>query len=729
MKSHIYLKLRILILFSGILTAIPGFSLTIEDYCQPGLCAPQAVQAITPMADGISYTAISQDKKGIDIFSYKTGEKVSSLFNVNDIKGELRIEDFEGYVLSANEKKILLWNNVDRIYRHSFYADYYVYDILRKTLARVSEKGKQRGAVISHDGRMVAYTRDNNIFISNLDYGTDNPITSDGEKNKIINGVSDWSYEEEFSMDNTIRWNGDDTIIAYVRFDESEVPVYAFDDYKSYCDANPLSDLYPQRYAYKYPLAGYPNSKVSVKSYNLDTRVTKNMDIPIGEDYIPSIEFDGNGNTLMVMVLNRDQNHLTLYKVNPGSTVSTPILTETSTAWLSPAAYQMAAYGKTSFIIGSERSGYRHLYEYDYNGNLIKNISAGDWNVTDYYGYDSKTGKYFLQATILGPENRNVIAIDSKGKANILNNEKGFESANFSNNFQYYVRNYSNISTPNQYTICDNSGRMLRELEMNRAYAAKYASAPAKELITVKNDAGEEMNGYIIKPINFNSSNKYPLLMYQYNGPDSQEVLNRWKMEGVYYLSSLGYIIGCVDGRGTGNRSREWATCVYQRLGELETKDQISGANYFKSLPFVDKNRTACFGWSYGGYMTLMELEAADSPFKAGIAMAPVTDWRFYDSIYTERYMRTPQQNEAGYNIASALNKSKDLKGNLLIMSGTNDDNVHFYNTLKYTSKLSSEGTVFDMMVFTGFEHSLPMCNARVRLFKKVEDFLNTRLK
>ncbi len=683
-----------------------------------------------PLSDGVSYSAISEDGKSIEVFDYKTGKKTSTLFSLDGIKGDVKIDSFSGYDISDNGKKILLWNDVNKIYRHSFTANYYVYDVMRSTLKRVSDNGQQRGAVMSHDGRMVAYTRDNNIYISNLDYDTDKAITTDGEINKVIYGVSDWSYEEEFGVLSTMRWNSDDTVLAFMKFDESEVPLYSFDKYKSFCEADPLSDPYPIQYTYKYPLAGYPNSVVSVLAYNVDNRTTKKMDLPMDkDDYIPSLSFDGEGKNLMVMLLNRDQNNLKLYKVNPASTVATLVMTEKSGAWLSPSSYQMVKYSATGFVIGSERSGYNHLYEYDYNGTMLRQITKGDWNVTAYYGKSAKTGSHYFQSTQRGAINRNVMSVDSKGAITVLNDLDGFESASFSGNMEYFVRTYSNAATPPQYSICTNKGTKVLDLELNKAYAARYAGAPSKEFVKVKNSLGEEMNGYIIKPADFDSSKRYPLLMYQYNGPDSQEVANRWKMEGVYYLASLGYIVAAVDGRGTGYRSREWANCVYRDLGKYETEDQLSGSNYFASLPYVDSTRMGCFGWSYGGYMTLMELSAKETPFKVGVAMAPVTDWRYYDSIYTERYMSTPQQNEKGYISSSALGKTTNMNSRLLIMSGTSDDNVHFYNTLKYTSKLNYEGKVFDMMALTGFEHSLGMCNARVMLFKKIADFLDNYLK
>lgn len=704
--------------------------LTVEDYCDVKVNSPSVIRDITPLQDGETYAAISDDHRSIDIYSYKTGKKTGVLFSIDGQKGDLKISEFDGYEISANGRKVLLWNNTKKIYRHSFTAEYYVYDRMRSTVKRVSSKGAQRAATISHDGRFVAYERDNNIFISSLDYGTDTQITKDGEKNKIINGSPDWSYEEEFGMVSSMRWSGDDNVLAFIRFDESVVPEYSFDNYRSYCDSEPLGDLYPEAYRYKYPLAGFSNSVVTVNAYDLDNRVIKKMDLPItASDYVPSIEFGGeDGNRLMVMVLNHDQNYLRLFNVNPLSTVGKQIYTESSDAWLSPAAYQMVDYGKNGFVIASEKSGYRHLYQYDYSGALRRQITKGEFNVTDYYGKDDATGVYYMQTTSLGAINRNVAMVDSKGVMKLLNKEEGTASAAFSSNHAYYVQTYSSSLQAPQYRIFNSKGVKLHDLELNEEYMLKYSSAPKMEFLKVKNAEGEEMNAYVIKPSGFDSSKKYPLLMYQYNGPDSQQVLNKWKMEGVYYLASQGYVVACVDGRGTGNRSRKWANCVYKQLGTLETRDQIAGANYFASLPYVDKKKVSCFGWSYGGYMTLMEMGASDSPFKAGVAMAPVTDWRFYDGIYTERYMLTPGQNKTGFDASSALAYTSGVKGRLLIMSGTSDDNVHFYNTLKYASKLNSEGKIFDMMAYAGFEHSLGMCNARVQLFRKILDFLNSNL-
>ena len=723
------MKRGVIFMLLSVACLIANAQLTISDYCDIKLATPTNFKDITPLDDGESFAAVSENGKAIEKFSYKTGKKTGELFNVADVKGEIKISDFEGFEISKNGKKILLWNNSKQIYRYSFRAEYYVFDTFRSTLARVSDKGPQRGATISHDGRYVAYERDNNIWISSLDYNTDQAITTDGEKGKIINGIPDWSYEEEFNMLSAMRWSGDDNTLAYIKFNESEVPEYKFDLYKGYCDSDPLSDVYPEVYSYKYMLPGYKNSKVEVYAYNLDNRATKKLDLPLAvDDYIPSIEFGADGTRLMVMILNREQNKLRLYNGNPGSTVCKLMLTEESSTWISPSVYSDTYYGPAEFVFCSEKSGYKHLYIYDYNGNMKRTLTKGDFNVTKYYGCDNK-GTHYLQATNLGAIYRSVVSIDAKGAMKNLTGNSGTSSAIFSKGMNYFLKTYSSATTPTQYTLCSSSGSQLAELEMNQKYADKYKNAPKMEFLKVKNAVGEEMNAYMIKPLNFDAGKKYPLLMYQYNGPESQEVLDRWRMEGIFYLASQGYVVACVDGRGTGNRNNEWAKCVYKNLGDLETKDQIAAVKYFASLPYIDEKRLGCFGWSYGGYMTLMEMGAQDSPLKAGVAMAPVSDWRFYDGVYTERFMLTPSTNAAGYRSSSALNCTGNVKGKLLVISGTDDDNVHIYNTLKYTSKLSSEGKVCDMMVYAGFEHSLRMCDARVQLFKKINDYLEQNLK
>lgn len=710
----------------GVHAATP---LTVVDYCDISVNSPASIKEMTPMPDGETYLCVGEKGHTIDSYSYKTGKKVSTVFDVATVKGDVKINEFDGFEVSDNGKYILLHNDSEGIYRYSYRAEYYVYDIMRGTMKRVSPNGKQRAAIISGDGTRVAFERGNDIFLVNLDYGTEYQVTRDGKANSLINGTPDWAYEEEFGILNTMRFSPDGLLLAFMTSDEAEVPVYNFDIYSGYCNPIAKYDLRPGEFSYKYPLPGENNSVVKVKVFNVDTRITKTMDIPMSTtDYVPSIEFGGASDRLMVMVLNRDQNNLKLFNVNPGSTVAKSILTETSEAWLSPAAYQMVSYSADSFVIGSDRSGFRHLYQYDYAGNLKKTLTSGDFYVTDYYGADA-SGCHYIQCTREGATERNVAKIDSKiGKMVLLHPGKGWESASFSNGMKYYVRNYSNATTPPQYTLWSGVSK-IADLELNTEYALRYSQAPKKEFLTVRNNAGEEMEAYMIKPVDFDSSHSYPLVITQYNGPESQEVRNRWAVDGMTYLASEGYIIACVDGRGTGYRGRSWSDVVYKQLGKFETEDQIAAAKYFATLPYVDSNRIGCFGWSYGGYMTLLELSASGTPFKCGVSMAPVTDWRFYDSIYTERYMLTPQQNLDGYELASTLNKTSGMNSRLLIMSGTSDDNVHFFNTLKYTSKLTSEGKIFDMMAWTGFDHSLRMCNARTQLYRKVLDFYNNSLK
>lgn len=720
--------LQAILSFAGasLFAAQPFSDLTAEDYCDIKVNSPKGIKDMTPMPDGETYLCEGTPGKTIDSYSYKTGKKTGTIFDVATVKGDVKISEFDGFELSSNGKYILLWNDSQGIYRYSFRARHFVFDIMRGTMKEVSKGGLQRGAVLSHDGSRVAFQRDNNIYLANLDYGTEIQVTKTGKLNSFINGTPDWAYEEEFGILNTMRFAPDDSSLAFLTFDESQVPVYHFDIYSGYCNPAEEYSKYPGEFEYKYPLAGDNNSVVTANVFNLDTRITKKMDLPMqSSDYIPSMEWGGSADRLMIMVLNRNQNELKLYNVNPGSTVAKLVLTETSSAWLSPSAYQMVDYGEQDFVIGSDRTGWRHLYLYDYAGNLKRTLTSGDWYVTAYYGRNA-AGEHFLQCTKEGSINRNVACVSAKG-FRLLHPGAGWESASFSRNFAYYVRNFSDAATPPQYTLWSQKGK-IADLELNEEYAARYAQAPRKEFLTVPNAEGKPMDAYIIKPADFDASRKYPLIMQQYNGPESQEVRNRWSVDGMSYLCSQGYLIACVDGRGTGFRGREWSDAVYMQLGRYETLDQLSGARYFAALPYVDPERLACFGWSYGGYMSLLELTASDTPFAAGVAMAPVTDWRFYDSIYTERFMRTPQQNHDGYEVASTLDKTSRLNVPLLIMSGTSDDNVHFYNTLKYTSKLTSEGKIFDMMAWTGFDHSLRMCNARTQLYRKVLDFYNTRL-
>lgn len=714
---------------AGLALSASSAALDAPDYCDVHVSASASVGEMRPLADGKSYAMVSDDGRRIDVYSYQSGKKTGTLFDLDAVKGDVKIDSFDGYEVSENGRKILLWNDVKGIWRYSFTAEYYVYDTMRSTMQRVSTKGAQRGATMSHDGLRIAYVRDNNVFISNLDYRTDIAVTKDGELNKIIYGAPDWAYEEEFGVQCSLRWSGDDQILAFMKWNESQVPEYSFDDYRSFCESDPLGDPYPESFSYKYPLAGYKNSTVAVLTYDLNTRATKEMDLKIGaDDYVPDIRFDGKGERLMVMKLNRNQNDLRIFSVNPASTVATQIYSEQSDTWLSNNAYGMVKYGENSFVIASDKSGWTHLYEYSYNGKLLRQITKGDFNVTAYYGKNA-LGTHFMQTTKLGAVNRNVASVDSKGIMKLLHETPGWESCAFSADFSHYARTWSDVKTPPQYTLWSTAGKKVSDLELNGAYAAKYASAPKFELTKVKNATGADMEAMIMKPTGFDASKKYPLMMYQYNGPESQQVTNKWHLDGLNYIAQSGYVVAIVDGRGTGGRSAEWCKCVYLHLGKYETEDQIAGANHIASLPYVDASRMSLFGWSYGGYMTLMEMTDTDSPFKCGVAMAAVADWRWYDSIYTERFMRTPQQNESGYNAASAMSRSHRLKGRLLIMSGTSDDNVHFYNTLKFTSKLSYEGHLFDMMVFTGMDHSLRTCNARTQLYRKVVDFLDTNLK
>lgn len=582
-----------------LLAAIAGLSLSASatsldaaDYCDVTRNAPVSVREMRPLADGKTYAMVSDDGRRIDIFSYLSGKKTGTLFDLDAVKGDVKIDSFDGYEVSDNGRKILLWNDRKGIWRYSFTAEYYVYDTMRSTMQRVSTKGAQRGATMSHDGLRVAYVRDNNVFISNLDYRTDIAVTTDGEINKITYGAPDWAYEEEFGVQCTLCWSGDDQTLAFVKWNESQVPEYSFDDYRSFCDSDPLGDPYPESFSYKYPLAGYNNSVVSVLAYDLNSRVTKEMDLKLDvNDYVPDIRFDGKGERLMVMRINRDQNDLRIFSVNPASTVASQVYAEQSDTWLSPDVYKMTTYADNSMIIASQKSGWTHLYEYSYSGKLLRQITRGDFNVTAYYGKNA-LGTHFMQTTKLGAVNRNVASVDAKGIMKLLHETPGWESCRFSADFSFYVRTWSDLNTPPQYTVWTSAGKKTADIELNQSYASRFASAPKFELTTVKNAVGEDMDAMIMKPAGFDASRKYPLLMYQYNGPESQQVTNRWHLDGLNFIAQSGYVVAIVDGRGTGGRSAEWCKCVYMHLGRYETEDQIAVPATL--LPFPISTPRAC---------------------------------------------------------------------------------------------------------------------------------------
>lgn len=682
------------------------------------------------MPDGKSYVERSDDGKVLMIKDIATGKDVDKLFDVTYTR-ETTLPDFEGFIISPDASKVLVWRDSRSIYRHSFTAAYYVYEVRSRLLKPLSTThARQSVPLFSPDSRMVAFVADNNIYAAKLDYGTEVPVTTDGETGKIINGATDWTYEEEFATTSLMAWAPDNLTLSYVKSDETDVPCYTLPVYAGSCEPDEQYELYPGTFSYKYPVAGKPNSKVTLHSYDVETRKTKQLELPDGAGYyIPAIAFGPKPSQLMVSTLNRDQNRFELFMVNPRSTVSRSVYLEESKAWIIEQAYSDLSFNENSFVVASDADGFTRYYEYSYAGAKMRDITPENIDATAYYGTDA-LGNYYYQAAAPTPMDRTVWRLDRKGVRTALAHESGTSSAVFAPGCTAMLLNYNDITTPPVYSMCKSDGKEFRKLTDNAPLAANARTMlPKKEFIKVPGEGGLELNGYIVKPRDFDASRRYPVIMSQYSGPGSQQVLNRWTLDWEAYFASKGYIIICVDGRGTGGRGAAFRTAVYRRLGDLETVDQLAAARYTASLPYVDAKRIGIYGWSFGGYEALMCASADESPYSAAVAIAPVTDWRYYDTVYTERYMLTPQQNESGYNSSSALRRALHLSCPLLMMYGTADDNVHPYNTLHYVSTLQGAGILCDMFVFPQMNHSINGCNARAVVYAKMLKFFDDNLR
>lgn len=676
--------------------------------------------------DNTAYAQLSDDKRTIDTYDIATGKKIETLFSVDNTR-QTTVAGIVGFIFSDDRNKILVWNDVEEIYRRSFTARYYVYDRHSRILQPLSaEFERTQCPIFSHDGRMIAFVYDNNIYLKKLDYNTQVAVTTDGAKGKIINGATDWTYEEEFVTTSLMAFSPDNVTLCYVKSNETEVPTYTLPIYAGMCDRKDEYALYPGQYDYKYPVAGQKNSTVTLHSYEISNRKTKDITLPDKTiEYIPRIDFVPNEPKLLVTTLNRDQNRMEIYAVNPQTTLSTSIFVEKSDAWIIPAMYENLQVLNDGFIVMSPRTGWTHLYKYAFNGTLTRTLTQGQFDVTESYGADAGGNVYF-QAATPSPIDRTVYRVDTKGIRTALTPEGGSGSANFSSDRNFAVVNYSNIDTPPVYSLVNaRTSKQLRVLTDNSGVKTDFPVLAKKEFIKIPGDNGMEFNAYVVKPTDFNPSKRYPVVVYQYSGPGSQTVLNRWNVSWEHYFASQGIVVFCLDGRGTGGRGTEFMYPVYKKLGYYETVDQLAGARWLKSQSWVDASKLGIHGWSYGGYETLMCLQADASPFVAGVAIAPVTDWRLYDSIYTERYMLTPQQNFDGYYTSAPLNFTSKMNGDLLLMLGTADDNVHPANSYEYAASLQYDGALFDMMVFPNKNHSIYGCNARAVVFGNMFRYFN----
>lgn len=688
---------------------------------------PEKAPGVQQMLDANTYLTLSDDGKAVEQRDVRTGKVTGTLVDLTTTR-ETQIQDAEGFEISPDGSKVLLWRDVRPIYRRSFTASYYVYEVRSRLLRPLSTKfSSQRKAIFAPNSRMVAFVGpDNNIYLKKLDYNTEVAVTTDGAVNSVINGVPDWTYEEEFATDCSMIFSSDSETFCFLRYDEQQVPMYSLPIYEGTCEPKKEYALYPGEYSYKYPVAGQPNSKVSLHSYDVDERKLADIQLPGSFEYIPRIFFTPQDKVLAV-TLNRDQNRMEMYSVSPDSKVARSVFVDESSAWISPETYEGLQLCSDGFIVNSSRSGFASLYKYSYSGALLRTVCQEQADVTACYGQDA-AGNIYYQIAAPTSIDRTVRRVDPKGKTTILGENGGWNVASFSSDMNYAMLNHSDAVTVPVYTLYKSNGSKMRVLEDNTAYAARVADLPKREFFTIPSD-GYSLNAYIIKPEGFNPSKKYPVVMDQYSGPGSQSVCNRWQLDWQQYFAMQGFVVVCVDGRGTGCRGTAFRDAVYRNLGHYETIDQTNAARYVAAMPGIDSKRIGICGWSFGGYETLMCATAKNSPFAAACAIAPVTDWHYYDTVYAERYMLTPQQNFTGYQESAPLNRAADLACPLMLMYGTSDDNVHPANALQFASALQSEGILFDMMVFPNMNHSINFCNARAVVYANMFRFFSNHLK
>ncbi|MDP2068385.1 MAG: S9 family peptidase [Lutibacter sp.] len=656
----------------------------------------------------------------VDKYSYATLEKVETVVNSKDLK---EINYFENYAFNNDETKLLLGVDEEQIYRHSSLGVFYVYDLASKSLQLI-DKEKIQEPTFSPDSKKVAYVKNNNIFIKNLETGEVVQVTSDGKKNHIINGICDWVYEEEFSFVRAFEWSKDSKNLAFLRFDETEVPTFSMDIVGS--------ELYPTQQVFKYPKAGEKNSIVTLNIYNVAAAKTTKMDLG-NYEYIPRIKWTNNPEILSVITLNRHQNDLKLFAVNAVNFTSKVILNETDKAFVD-IHDNLTFLNDHSFIWTSEKSGFNHIYHYSKDGKLINQVTKGNWEVTNFFGINEKNNTVYYQSVEDGSINRTVYSIKLNGTAKKrLSNDSGTNDAAFSKNLNYFINTFSDANTPTVYSLYTGDGNLLKEILNNKKLSEKLDNYNiAKKEFFVLNTKNGGFNAWMLKPNNFDPNKKYPMFMTQYSGPGSQSVSNTWNAANDYWfqhLAAQGYIIVCVDGRGTGYKGAEFKKVTYKELGKYEVEDQIESAVELGKRPYIDENEMGIWGWSYGGFMSANCLFKGNDVFKMAIAVAPVTSWRFYDSIYTERYMQTPQENPSGYDENSPLNFANFLKGNFLLVHGSGDDNVHVQNTMRLTNALIEANKPFDLAIYPDRNHGIYTGkNTRLHLYEKMTRFIEENL-
>lgn len=722
-----YIKRSLFLFILAVMPVAAQQKLTLEQIWG-GAFRAQYMDDLQAMKKANQYTVLNLNRatqsNAVDLYDFATLDKVNTLI---DSKNFTQLENgIDSYTFSADEKKLLIATNSEQIFRHSFVADFYIFDIVSKTLSKVAE-GKIQEPTFSADNSKIAYAFQNNLYVYDVASKKASQVTTDGKKNAIINGITDWVYEEEFAFVRAYDWNASGDKIAYIRFDETDVPEFSMDVYGA--------SLYPTQDVFKYPKAGEKNAIVSLHIYDVNAGTTKKINLGNYNDfYIPRIKWTNDAQTLSVQVINRHQNNLDLIFVDANSGTPKVILNEKDKAYVD-ITDNLTFLNDNSFIWTSEKDGYNHIYHYAKTGKLITQITKGAWEMTAYYGFDDKTGNIFYQSTENGSINRDVYRINLNGKNKIrLTPNTGTNSATFSPNFEYFINTFSSSSVPTTFTLHSaKDGKKVKDILNNDALKSKLAdfNLPVKEFMVLKTEKGQELNAWMIKPKDFDPNKKYPVFMYQYSGPGSQQVNNDWNGYDDYWfmmLAQQGYIVACVDGRGTGFKGAEFKKVTYKELGKYEVEDQIDAARTISKYSYVDASRIGIFGWSYGGFMSSNCILKGNDVFKMAIAVAPVTNWRFYDSVYTERYMQTPQENASGYDDNSPINHVSKLKGSYLLIHGSADDNVHVQNTMRMVEALVQANKQFDWAIYPDKNHGIYGGKTRLQLYTKMTNFIKEKL-
>jgi dipeptidyl-peptidase-4 len=697
-------------------------NITLEDIWQNYVFYPSSIQGLKSMNDGIHFSKITKDDKGqfLNKYSFETGETVDSItssiglgFNIGN------------YNFSENEEKIVFATETESIYRYSSRSIFYVLDLNSKKINKISDD-KIMYASLSPNGKKIAFVKENNLYIKNLENNKITQVTKDGKNNQILNGISDWVYEEEFGLVESFFWSPQSDKIAYYKFDESKVAQFSMDFFNQ--------DLYPSQYEFKYPKAGEDNSKVSIHVYNLKNRTNKKISFAKEHEYIPRLGWTKNENTLYAIALNRLQNELDFYIINLKTNKTKVLFSETDKYYIDIHDNTTFLDDKKNFIWTSEKSGFNHLYLVSIENGNSTQITNGNFEVSSYHGLNKESNRLFFSSTEDGAINRSVysIAYDGTNKQK-LSSGLGVHNPTFSKGMKYYINNFSKANGVPFISLNDNSGKIIRVLEDNKELSTKISEykISEKEFFSFKTSQNVNLNAWMIKPYDFDENKKYPVFMFLYGGPGSQQVMNSFGWFNYFWyqhLAQQGYIVVCVDNRGTGGRGSEFKKMTYKELGKYETIDQIEANKYLGSLAYVDSSRIGIQGWSYGGYMSSLAITKGADYFKMAIAVAPVTNWRYYDNIYTERYMRTPQENASGYDQNSPINHVEKLKGKYLLIHGTGDDNVHVQNTYEMTSALVKANKQFDLFVYPDKNHGIYGGNTRLHLYRMMTDYILNNL-